>query len=236
MSDRGTCRSSTRRRSHLPSPPRIFWSSGSRQANSTSRWSSSGARASRLAAHARPVDLDQDVVGQVAEQIEPASSDAPARTGAMPVASTGRRLVTRRRRAGSASGQVETRRRYRSSTPAEAEDGRELVDPVARDQPPARDAGQEPVRDAAPTRSQPRGGIASTPRGDAAAGPGAGRRDSAPEPHPGHVPVVAAEQLVAAVARERDRDVRRASSRDQEGRDLRRVGERLVVRSWPAAG
>ena len=41
--------------------------------------------------------------------------------------------------------------------------------------------------------------------------------------------VVAAEQLVAAVARQRDRDVLARQLRDEKGRDLRGVGERLVI-------
>ena len=46
----------------------------------------------------------------------------------------------------------------------------------------------------------------------------------------GDVGVVAAEELVAALARERDLDVLRGELRDEVGRQRRRVGERLVER------
>ena len=44
----------------------------------------------------------------------------------------------------------------------------------------------------------------------------------------GHVLVVAAEELVAAISRQDDRDVFRSEFRHHEGRDRRRIAERLV--------
>ena len=50
-----------------------------------------------------------------------------------------------------------------------------------------------------------------------------------PQPRRREIAVVAAEQLVAAVARQRDRHLLARDRADQIGRDLRGIGERLVV-------
>ena len=87
------------------------------------------------------------------------------------------------------------------------------------------------------TRSQPRGdtaGQARARRRDAI-----GTRNAAqppPDARAPEVPVVAAEQLVAAVAGEAHRHVLPRQLRHEEGRDLRRVGERLVVDASAGAG
>ena len=52
--------------------------------------------------------------------------------------------------------------------------------------------------------------------------------DARQHPRAVDVAVVAAEQLVAAVAAERDGDVPARQLRDEQGRQLRRIGERLV--------
>ena len=52
---------------------------------------------------------------------------------------------------------------------------------------------------------------------------------AAPQIQAAAIALVAGEQLVAAVARERHGDLAAGEPADQRGRDLRRIGERLVV-------
>jgi hypothetical protein len=57
-----------------------------------------------------------------------------------------------------------------------------------------------------------------------------------PQARRGEVAVVAREQFVAAIARQRDRDLLAGEAADEVGRDLRRIGERLVIHGRQRAG
>ena len=234
MSDRGTCRSRTRRRSHLLSPPRIFWRSGSRHANSTTRWSRNGARTSRLGAHAGPVDLRQDVVGKVAKQIQqhhPIGGLVVIRLRSLPRDHRLMTLPNQRRwpRPGGHEAGVHV------VDPAELETDASLCTPIARDRPPDGTPGE-----AGRTRRRPgptRG--AGSPQQGRPCTAAEGMRDArpvAPELRARDVAVVPAEDLVAAVARKRHRHRRRASSRHQEGRESARRPRTARRRAREGAG
>ena len=191
--------------------------SAAARANSTTRWSRSGARASRLTAHARPVDLGQDVVRQVASACR-CSISRSTDVGQAPRRAPG--SVGGRRGARPPRGRPAGRPSQRET---QATSGRPPASSACREErPPACCSSRSrrtrrASRPATPGAVGPRPATAASAR-RSSAGPAAGRRRTCPRPASAGIPGVAAEQLVAAVAREATVTCRRAS------RETRKVG------------
>ena len=215
-----------------PVPSRTFSSRGRRHARAATAGSRNGTRPFEAGRHGGPVDLGEDVVGQVRHGVEvhheldgvvEGRPRAPACRTAVggslrtedqpPPDRRSARPGSRRSRAGRAAGSTRGHLLHLGAGHAHAP-------PTAGSDPPAAAKAPVPPRRRAPPRAVP-------PR-RAAAGRGTGRTRRQNRSRPS-VAVVAAEELVASVARQRHGDVRARQAGEHRGGDLRRVGEGLVV-------
>ena len=208
---------------------------GTRQTNSTTSWSSSGTLRLQAGRHARAIHFHEDVIRQVGPRVDEhrprdrsrrtvatARSVSPVRGGCAPT--TTRSSSAQKRHL--ADVEVVTILRaqeipHRMELRAER---RRLKATRQKRSAEARRRVPRPNRDAVHHARRSR---ANRPRDPGKFPP----QSAAPV-----IPVVAAQQLVAAVAREADGHVLPGQPRQQQRRDLRRVGERLVPDRRAARG